>query len=242
MPPMSLRPDRRRPDELRPVTLTRGFTDAAPGSVLVAAGRTRVLCTACFEPAVPEWLEGKGLGWLTAEYDMLPASTGQRRPRNRGGKIDGRTQEIQRLIGRCLRSVVDRGRMGENTIWLDCDVIQADGGTRTAAVTGAYVALKDAVAWALSRELLRSDPVTGAVAAVSVGKVGGRIVLDLDYAEDSTAEVDFNVAMIAAGRFVEVQGSAEAGTFDFDEMQQMIRAAQRGIEQLLRIQQAALDA
>jgi ribonuclease PH len=206
----------------------------------MSMGRTRVLCTACFEEGVPEWMEGKGAGWLTAEYDMLPASTGERRARNRGGKIDGRTQEIQRLIGRVLRAAVDRGKLGENTLWLDCDVLQADGGTRTAAITGAYVALCDALAWARAEGKLRADPLTQAVAAVSAGKVAGRIVLDLDYAEDSAAEVDFNVAMTSAGRYIEIQGTAEGGTFDEADMQRMMAAARRGIEALLGAQREAL--
>ena len=239
-PPASARPDGRAADEIRPIHIVRGFTRMAPGSVLICMGETRVLCTACFEQGVPEWMAGKGLGWLTAEYDMLPASTGTRRARNRGGKIDGRTQEIQRLIGRCLRAVVNRGRLGENTIWLDCDVIQADGGTRTAAITGAYVALCDAVAWAQGRGILVNDPVSDSVAAVSVGKVGGRVVVDLNYAEDSTAEVDFNIALTGDGRFVEVQGSAEGGTFDLAEMTAMVDAARKAVEEIRHRQMRAL--
>lgn len=237
---MFTRLDGRRPDELRPVRIDRGFTKAAPGSVLIHVGETRVLCTACFEKGVPEWMEGKGVGWLTAEYDMLPASTGQRKSRNRGGKVDGRTTEIQRLIGRCLRAIVDRKKLGENTIWLDCDVIQADGGTRCAAVTGAYVALCDAVAWSQKQGWVGESPVTDAIAAVSAGKVRGELLLDLPYAEDSIADADCNVAMTGGGTFVEVQASAEASTYDWNEMQAMVRMAEKGITNLLRIQREAM--
>lgn len=234
------RTDGRRPNQLRPVEITRGYTNAAPGSVLICAGETRVLCTACFESKVPDWLAGKGLGWVTAEYDMLPASTGQRRPRNRG-KVDGRTQEIQRLIGRCMRAVVDRRALGENCIWLDCDVIQADGGTRTAAITGAYVALCDAVAWARREGKLAASPVREEIAAVSVGIIDGRPLLDLCYVEDVKAEVDFNVAMTAAGQFVEVQGTAENATFSRNELDKMLALAATGIRQLIARQVQALQ-
>ena len=235
------RPDNRAFDELRPVQIVRGFTRVAPGSVLISAGQTRVLCTACVDEAVPKWMEGKGVGWVTAEYDMLPASTGTRRARDRGGKIDGRTQEIQRLIGRCLRAITDRAKLGERTIWLDCDVIQADGGTRCAAITGAYVALVDAISWARQRGLLVESPLTDSIAAISVGRVAGQTVVDLSYAEDSVAEVDFNVAMTGRGRLVEAQGSAEGATFDLDDMVSMVRLAQAGIERLRRFQAEALS-
>jgi ribonuclease PH len=234
------RPDGRRADQLRPVEITRGYTKVAPGSVLICTGDTRVLCTACFEDGVPDWLAGKGLGWVTAEYDMLPASTGQRRVRNRG-KVDGRTQEIQRLIGRCMRAVVDRGILGENCIWLDCDVIQADGGTRTAAITGAYVALCDAVEWARREGRLTASPVREAIAAVSVGIVDGRPLLDLSYAEDVRADVDLNVAMTAAGRFAEVQGTGENATFSARDLNRMLALAARGIRQLMAEQARVLQ-
>ncbi len=234
------RPDGRRADQLRPVEITRGYTRVAPGSVLICTGETRVLCTACFEGGVPDWLAGKGVGWVTAEYDMLPASTGQRRMRNRG-KVDGRTQEIQRLIGRCMRAVVDRAALGENCIWLDCDVIQADGGTRTAAITGAYVALCDAVEWARREGTLAASPVREVIAAASVGIVDGRAVLDLCYAEDVKAAVDFNVAMTAGGRFVEVQGTAENATFSRKDLDQMLALAGKGIRQLIGEQARALQ-
>lgn len=231
--------DGRKADQLRAVEIIRGYTSLAPGSVLIRTGQTHVLCTACFENKVPEWLAGKGLGWVTAEYDMLPGATGERRPRNRG-KVDGRTQEIQRLIGRCMRAVVDRSMLGENCIWLDCDVLQADGGTRTAAVTGAYVALCDAVRWALGQGLLARSPIRGAIAAVSVGIVEGRTLLDLCYTEDARAEADLNVAMTDAGGFVEVQGTGEAGTFSRPQLDDMLELAARGIRRLMTEQAVAL--
>jgi ribonuclease PH len=231
--------DRRRPAELRPVEIVRGYTRFAPGSVLIRTGDTAVLCTASVEEKVPDWMAGKGRGWVTAEYDMLPASTGQRRARNRKG-ADGRATEIQRIIGRTLRCVVDFEALGERAIWLDCDVLQADGGTRTAAITGAYVALCDAVRWLLQQGVLARSPVREAVAAVSVGKVDGRLLLDLNYSEDSRAQVDFNVAMTASGQYVEVQGSAEAGTFSHAELERMLRLARAGIRQLIGFQEQAL--
>ena len=235
------RRDSRRADQLRPTKITRGFTELAPGSVLICQGKTRVLCTACWEPGVPKFLKDSGRGWVTAEYDMLPSSTGQRRRRSgRSGKVDGRSQEIQRLIGRTLRSVVDMARLGENTVWLDCDVLQADGGTRTAAITGAYIALADALSWARRKKFLNADPLTDAVAAVSVGIVAGKVLLDLDYSEDSSAQVDMNVAMTSAGKFVEVQASAEAGAFSPEQLDKMIRSASKGIRSLLASQQTAL--
>lgn len=236
---MAKRPDNRRPTDLRPVEIVRGYTKFAPGSVLIRAGDTAVICTATVAEEVPEWMAGKGRGWVTAEYDMLPASTGQRRQRSRKG-VDGRATEIQRLIGRVLRSVIDFEALGERTIWLDCDVFQADGGTRTAAITGAYVALADAVRWLKGQGLLARSPVREPVAAVSVGKVGGRLLLDLNYAEDSRAEVDFNVAMTASGQYVEVQGSAEGGTFSHAELERMLRLARSGIRQLIAMQEKAL--
>ena len=238
--PQSLtRPDGRRAGDLRPVKMTRGFTSYAPGSVLIECGRTRVLCTAIWQAGVPQWRVGTGSGWVTAEYDMLPSAVNDRKPRNRL-RVDGRTQEIQRLIGRCLRAVVDMDGLGENSILIDCDVLQADGGTRTASVTGAYVAMCDAVRHAMRQKWIVRSPVRDAVAAVSVGQVGGRILLDLVYAEDSAAEVDLNVAMTGSGRFVEVQGTGERSPFSPDELDRMLRLAGRGIRRLLAEQRRAL--
>ncbi len=233
------RQDGRRSSDLRPVEITRGYTENAPGSVLIRSGRTVVLCTACWESQVPKWKAGEGTGWVTAEYDMLPGATGERRRRNRT-KIDGRTQEIQRLIGRSLRSVVDLSALGENSILLDCDVLQADGGTRTAAITGAYVALCDAVRVAVRKKLIRRSPVREAVAAVSVGKVNGRVLLDLDYSEDVAADVDMNVVMTGSGQFIEIQGTGEEATFTRAELDKLIRLASRGIKQLVGLQEKAL--
>ena len=233
------RHDGRRFNELRPVEITRGYTQNAPGSVLIQTGRTLVLCTACWEVGVPAWKKGQGSGWVTAEYDMLPGATGERRRRNRTS-VDGRTQEIQRLIGRSLRSVVDLDRLGENSILVDCDVLQADGGTRTASITGAYVALCDAVRAALQKKCIRRSPVRDAVAAISVGKVDGRMLLDLDYEEDVAAEVDMNVVMTGAGRFVEVQGTGEETTFTRHDLDRLVGLASRGIKDLLTIQQTAM--
>lgn len=233
------RHDGRRPSELRPVRIIRGYTRNAPGSVLIKFGETVVLCTACWEKSVPHWRVGGGKGWVTAEYDMLPGATGERRRRNRSG-IDGRTQEIQRLIGRSLRSVVNLEQLGENSVLLDCDVLQADGGTRTAAITGAYVALCDAVRSAIRNKWIVRSPVCEAVAAVSVGRVNGRTLLDLDYREDVEAAVDMNVVMTASHRFVEVQGTGEEATFSREELDGLIRLATRGIKRLLDIQGRAL--
>lgn len=232
---------RRRPDQLRPVSIVRGYTTTAPGSVLISMGQTRVLCTASIEEGVPEWKEQIGGGWVTAEYDMLPAAGGQRRPRNRG-RIDGRTQEIQRLIGRALRAVVDLDALEQNSIVLDCDVIQADGGTRAAGITGAYVALCDAVQVGLKRGLFRSPPVREAVAAVSAGLVNGKVLLDLDYTEDAQADVDFNIAMSSSGRFVEIQGSGEGVSFSRGDLDRILASASKGIRELLAIQGAAWKA
>ncbi|RIK64535.1 MAG: ribonuclease PH [Planctomycetota bacterium] len=229
------RVDGRRFDALRPVKVIRGFTKNAPGSVLFRAGDTHVLCTACVEESVPEWREASGLGWVTAEYDMLPASTGQRRARNRT-KIDGRTQEIQRLIGRSLRAVVDMSKLGPRSILIDCDVIQADGGTRTASITGAYIALVDAVRALLRKGLVRENPIIDSVAAVSVGMVDGRLLLDLNYLEDKDAEVDFNVVQTGRGKFIEVQGTAEGKPYTRQEMSRMLALAERGIRELRAVQ------
>ncbi len=235
------RPSGRRADELRPVILERHFTRHAEGSVLVHFGDTRVLCTASIEDRVPAWMRGKGEGWVTAEYGMLPRATGSRSPREAArGRQSGRTQEIQRLIGRSLRACVNRQALGERVITLDCDVLQADGGTRTAAITGAYVALVDAVNVLMKRENLRRNPVVGAVAAVSVGIHGGRPVLDLDYAEDSNCDTDMNVVMNDGGGFIEVQGTAEGHAFRRDEMDALLDLATKGIGELIAAQRAAL--
>lgn len=233
------RSDGRKANELRKVEVVRGFTDNAPGSVLIRAGRTHVLCTACFEVGVPKWREHSGLGWCTAEYDMLPGSTGTRRRRTRE-RLDGRTQEIQRLIGRSLRAVVDMAALGENSILVDCDVLQADGGTRTAAITGAYIAVCDAVDAARRAGTIAASPLLDSVAAVSVGLVSGKALLDLDYSEDVAADVDMNVVMTGRGRFIEVQGTGEHATFDRKELDRLIALAVSGINRLQTIQEQAL--
>ena len=238
-PNSTRRADGRKPDQLRPVEIVRAYTKFAPGSVLIRTGDTAVLCSATVEEAVPEWMAGKGRGWLTAEYDMLPGSTGTRRPRSRA-KVDGRATEIQRLVGRCLRAVVDLNALGERTIWIDCDVLQADGGTRTAAITGAYVALVDAIRSLVKRGLLAASPIREPIAAVSVGKVDGRVLLDLNYREDVRAEADFNIAMTGGGQFVEVQGSAEHGTFSGPELSEVLRLAGAGIRKLMLAQKRVL--
>jgi len=237
------RPSGRTPDALRPVSLTRGYTRHAEGSVLVAFGETRVLCTASLEERVPPFLRGKGEGWITAEYGMLPRATHDRHNREAAsGKQGGRTLEIQRLIGRALRAVVDRKALGERTITLDCDVLQADGGTRTAAITGAYVALVDAVRVLRRKVPNLADPIHGAVAAVSVGIWQGTPVLDLDYAEDSSCETDMNVVMNDGYGFIELQGTAEGHAFRDDELAAMIALARKGIGELVLAQRAALAA
>jgi ribonuclease PH len=237
-----MRPSGRQPNELRPIQLQTGFTSHAEGSVLACFGETRVLCTASIEPRVPPWLKGKGGGWVTAEYGMLPRATHTRSAREAArGKQGGRTLEIQRLIGRSLRAVVDLRALGERTITVDCDVLQADGGTRTAAITGSYVALKLAVRELEKRRDIKNTPIHGQVAAVSVGIFGGVPVLDLDYAEDSEAETDMNVVMNEAGGFIEVQGTAEGHAFKRDELDQLLDLAGVGIGQLLDAQAAALE-
>jgi len=233
------RADGRRADELRPLEIIRGYTRSSPGSVLIRTGNTVVLCTASVAEEVPEWLAGRGRGWVTAEYDMLPGSTGQRRERSRK-RLDGRTTEIQRMIGRVLRSVVKMEALGERCIWLDCDVLQADGGTRTAAVTGTFVALCDAVGWMRKQGMIGDSPIVEPLAAVSVGKVDGRILLDLDYSEDSRAEVDLNLAMTGSGKLVEVQGTGEGGTFSRSELTRMLDRAAIGIRRLIEGQRRAL--
>ncbi len=236
-----MRPSGRRPDELRLVNLTRAFTRHAEGSVLVEFGATKVLCTASVEEKVPPFLRDSGRGWITAEYGMLPRSTHTRSDREAArGKQSGRTQEIQRLIGRSLRAVVDLAALGQRSIQLDCDVIQADGGTRTAAITGAYVALQDAVDWLLARALLKASPIRDSVAAVSVGVYAGTAILDLDYAEDSACETDMNVVMTGSGGFVEVQGTAEGVPFSRIQMNEMMELAELGISALVAKQRAVL--
>lgn len=228
--------------QLRPVSITRHFIKHPEGAVLVEFGDTRVICTASVEESVPPFLRGKGAGWVTAEYSMLPRATHTRSPREAAkGKQSGRTLEIQRLIGRSLRAVTDMTKLGERTIYLDCDVIQADGGTRTASITGAYVALSDAVTTLLDKGLISETPLKEAVAAVSVGIVEGDVALDLDYQEDSSAEVDMNFVMTSSGRFVEVQGTAEAEPFTLEQMDALRTSAIQGINQLFQYQQEALS-
>jgi len=235
------RPSGRAPEQMRAVSITRGFTRHAEGSVLVAFGDTRVLCTASVENRVPAFLRGKGEGWITAEYGMLPRSTHTRSDREAArGKQGGRTLEIQRLIGRSLRACVDRVALGERTITLDCDVLQADGGTRTAAITGAYVALVDAMRWLQAKRDIAKNPVVGAVAAVSVGVYRGVPVLDLDYAEDSDCDTDMNVVMNDGGGFIELQGTAEGHAFRRDELDALLALAEKGMNELFAAQQAAL--
>lgn len=239
----SIRPSGRANDELRPVKITRRFTRHAEGSALIEFGETRVLCTVSVDESVPQFLRGKGQGWVTAEYGMLPRSTHTRTAREAAkGKQTGRTQEIQRLIGRALRAVVDLKGLGERTLTIDCDVLQADGGTRTASITGAYVAMFDAVELLINRKLLKLNPIHGQVAAVSVGIYNGVPVLDLDYAEDSTAETDMNVVMNSGGAFIEVQGTAEGHAFRRNELDELLNLAATGIAQLHSYQLAAIDA
>ncbi len=240
---MSTRPDGRRPDQLRAVRITRGYTRHAEGSVLVEMGDTRVLCTVSVEEGVPGFLKGKGQGWLTAEYGMLPRATNTRIKREAAdGRQSGRTQEIQRLIGRSLRAVTDLTALGERTLKVDCDVLQADGGTRCASITGACVAVADAVAWCRARGLVTGAPLREFVAAVSVGIVGGTPVLDLDYGEDSGCDTDMNVVMTEGGGFVEVQGTAEGAPFSRAEMDGLVELAAAGIRALIAAQKAALAA
>lgn len=239
---MRARPSGRAQNELRPVRLTRHYTRYAEGSTLIEIGNTKVLCNASVEERVPQFLKGSGKGWVTAEYGMLPRATNTRNRREAAqGKQGGRTMEIQRLIGRCLRSVVNLQALGERTIIVDCDVMQADGGTRTASITGGYVALTDAIALLLEQDMIRNNPIHGAVASVSVGIYGGQAVLDLDYAEDAEAETDMNVVMNDAGHFVELQGTAEGHAFRHAELDEMLSLADRGIRDLLDHQNRALS-
>ncbi len=236
------RRDGRQLAELRNVSIERGFTEMAAGSALVTFGKTKVICTASIEEKIPPWLRGGGKGWVTAEYSLLPGSTPERSAREAvKGKQSGRTQEIQRLIARSLRSVCDLKALGEVQITLDCDVIQADGGTRTASITGAYVALCDAIAELGKKRSFRVDPIMGQCAAVSVGVVSGEVLLDLDYSEDSVAEVDMNVVMNDGGDFIEVQGTGEGSTFSKVQLVEMIRLAERGIDELLTLQKKVLE-
>ena len=236
-----MRPSGRQPDQLRPIRFTRHYTKHAEGSVLVEFGDTRVICTATVEERVPPFLKGQGQGWVTAEYGMLPRSTGSRMAREAArGKQGGRTMEIQRLIGRALRAAVDLEALGERQIFVDCDVIQADGGTRTASITGGFLALHDAVSGLLQQGLIERDPLHGMIASVSVGIWEGTPVLDLDYAEDSTAETDMNVVMNDGGAFIEVQGTAEGHAFRRDELDSMLDLAQKGISELIEKQREAL--
>ena len=239
------RADGRAYDELRPVRITRAFTDVPEGSVLIECGNTRVMCTATFTDTVPRWRKDSGLGWVTAEYSMLPRATAQRTDRESvRGKVGGRTHEISRLIGRCLRGVIDMKALGENTIQMDCDVIQADGGTRTASITGAHVALVDALNWAKQNGKIKSvkNVLLDSVSAVSVGVIDGEPMLDLPYVEDSRAMTDMNVAMTGSGKFVEIQGTAEHRPFSRNELGVLLDLATKGNRELQAAQQAALDA
>jgi ribonuclease PH len=232
----------RNADDLRPISIEPGYIPAATGSALIAAGRTRVICTASVEESVPKWMQGKGRGWLTAEYGMLPASTGQRKQRDVSkGRADGRTVEIQRLIGRSLRAVVDFEALGERTVWIDCDVIEADGGTRCASITGGFVALDLAVRALMDEGKLKASPLSGTVAAVSAGVVDGTPLLDLDYVEDSSAEVDANVVMTGEGGLVEVQATAERTPLSRAHLDELLALAQKGIEGLRVAQQSAVQ-
>jgi len=236
-----MRPSNRRPDEMRPISITRNYTKHAEGSVLVEFGDTKVICTASIEERVPGFLRGKGQGWVTAEYGMLPRSTGSRMKREAsGGRQGGRTMEIQRLIGRALRAGINLEVLGENTISLDCDVIQADGGTRTASITGAWVALNDAIQHLLDRKIIKKNPLHHQIASVSVGIFNGTPILDLDYAEDSNAETDMNVVMNSDNSFIEVQGTAEGHPYSKDELNSMLALAEKGITELFAVQQAAI--
>ncbi|MBI4843454.1 MAG: ribonuclease PH [Nitrospirae bacterium] len=236
-----MRPHNRKADELRKIKLKRNYIKTAEGSVLIEMGSTRIICSASIENNVPPFLRDKGKGWVTAEYGMLPRATSTRTFRESSkGKIGGRTHEIQRLIGRSMRAVVDLEALGEITIWLDCDVIQADGGTRTASITGAFVALRDAVAYAMKNGVIKKDPVKDYVAAVSVGIIEGEPRLDLEYIEDSKAEVDMNVVMTGSGKFIEIQGTAETTPFDNKQFHKMLHLATSGISEIVEIQKKAL--
>lgn len=237
-----MRPSKRAPDQMRSVKIERNVSNHAEGSCMISFGNTRVLCTASVETNLPPWRRGQGLGWVTAEYGMLPRSTGQRMRREAtAGKQSGRTQEIQRLIGRSLRAVIDMQALGENQITVDCDVIEADGGTRTASITGAFIAMADAIAWMKERELVGENVIRDHLAAISCGVYQGTPVLDLDYDEDSAAETDANFVMTGAGKFVEIQGTAEEAPFSADELQSLIGLAQKGIGELVDMQKRVLN-
>jgi ribonuclease PH len=230
----------RAQNETRPITFQRAYTTAVPGSVLTTFGKTVVLCTASVTDGVPNWLAGKGKGWLTAEYSMLPGASKERKARDRAGKTDGRSIEIQRLIGRALRSVIDFSRMTERTIWIDCDVLQADGGTRTASVCGAWIALYDALVEMDQRRVLRSWPLKDQVAGISIGVVGGEVLCDLDYPEDSRAEVDMNLVMTGKGELIEVQGTAEGAPFQRSALDAMLAVGEAAIRRIFELQKAAI--
>ena len=235
--------DGRRRDQIRPVKVTRNFTKHAEGSVLIEMGDTKVICTASIEEKVPPFLKGRGTGWVTAEYATLPRATHDRSPRESvKGKQGGRTLEIQRLVGRALRAVIDTVRLGERTIWIDCDVIQADGGTRTASITGAFIALADAVAVLKKKELVKSNPLTDYLAAISIGKVAGQVMVDLAYEEDSHAEVDLNLVMTGAGQYVEVQGTAEKTPFNKKDMDEFLDLGWGAIRELVELQKSLIGA
>ena len=236
------RPSNRKPDELRPINITRNYTKHAEGSVLIECGDTKVLCTASVGERIPPWLKGKGRGWVTAEYGMLPRSTTERMRREAAsGKQGGRTMEIQRLIGRSLRAAINLEALGERVITLDCDVIQADGGTRTSSISGAWVALSDAIQGLLDAGTLEKSPLLSPVASISVGIYQGVPILDLDYAEDSSADTDMNIVMNAEGQFIEIQGTAEAAPFSDEEMSAMLKLAHKGIREINEIQQRAIS-
>jgi len=235
------RPENRLPNQLRELTFQRGYTRTALGSVLVKSGRTTVLCTCCVEPKVPDFLVGKGQGWLTAEYGMLPGSTNTRKARDKGGKVDGRSVEIQRLIGRSLRAIVDLSKLGERTLWIDCDVLEADGGTRTASINGAFVAVVDAldrIKSTLPSPI--SEILTDSVAAISVGILNAEALLDLEYVEDRDAEVDMNLVMTGRGQFIEVQGTGEEATYSRAQLNQLLDLGELGIADITKLQQQAL--
>lgn len=237
-----MRVDNRAHDELRPIVINRHFTKYAPGSVLVETGNTKIICTASVEESVPPHIKNTGEGWITAEYSLLPSSTPVRVPReSTKGKVTGRTHEIQRLIGRSLRSIMDLALLKERTIWIDCDVIQADGGTRTAAITGSYVALMDAIQWLKSKDLIKENPVLNSIAAVSVGIVNGVVLLDLCYAEDAAAQVDMNIVMTGDGKFVELQGTGEEYVFSDGQLSEMLKMSKKGICEITEIQKKALE-
>lgn len=236
-----MRLEGRAPDQMRPILITPGFISQAEGSVLIEVGRTRVICTATVEETVPMFLKGANKGWITSEYSMIPRATNTRTPRESSvGKKSGRTQEIQRLIGRALRASIDLGKLGERQIWIDCDVIEADGGTRTASITGAFIAMSQAIDKLLKSKKISQNPIRSYVAAVSVGIIGGAPMLDLNYAEDSTADVDFNIVMTDRDEFVEIQGTAEKAPFSAGALNELLDLGRRGVRELIEIQRTLL--